>query len=617
MKILKSKLLPISVLGMLLCGLLAIFLHGQQSKSKTGAAIFLSIEGSLTVTKGEDRTPVPKEEIAVGKSIYQGYHLEGTKGSKVVLLFTNGSLITLVDDFKFEISNFKQEQFDGSPDTLEEIKEEPSKSELKLNLAQGELHFEVKKLKVGSSFEIESPIGSAGIRGTAGMILAILDPVTGTFQGSVSMLNGIVTFTSPSGASVSLPAGQSASVTATSDGQQIGSTQRGAVQQDVTQKMNEVSNNANALANEITVESLVEAVIKVTEQFQQDATPAPSEGNNDGTKNDNQDADNKQDKADGSAKLSKQQMEVIATLSSIAEGAAEGAIFVAAGLSQEPSSLVNVINSLTTSVVQQGVAEATKQGIDPNIAVQTLTKGVVDGTVKAAIQTNLPTPVIQQLGEAAKQAASAVATQIENVSPNAVTQVNVDNAITEAEAAADQSLDFDATNAALAENSGNFEDPFINDSDNDGLGDPTEELVGSDPNNPDTDGDLLMDGYEYLLHGADPTKADTDGDLISDSLEIHMGSDPLTPDAFGLDSDGDGIPDSYELLLGTHPEDVDSDDDGWTDGFEVGVGSNPLAHDTFIPQTGFTVSPIGPGDPFPWLIREGLNPGPWWLRHLW
>jgi hypothetical protein len=602
-------------LSLFLC-LVGSQVHGQ---TKTGAAIIVSIEGALTVTKGENREPVPKEEVAVGKSIYQGYHLEGTKGSKVVLLMSSGTLITLVDEFKFTIEKFEQEEFKGSGETLEEITEEPSKSEAKLKLAQGELHFNVKKLKPGSSFEIESPIGSAGIRGTAGVIMAILDPNTGTFQGSVSMLNGIVTFTSPSGVSVNLPAGQAAQVTATRDGQQVGATQRNAVPAETTEKMNEVNNDANQLASEVTVESLVDIIIQVSEQFKQDSAPAPAEGNNNDGANNDQPA-NDQDagiKNDDGAAISPQKAAILDTLTAIAEGVSEGAVFVAAGLSQEPQSLVNVINGLTSAVVQEGVAAATKQGVDPSLAVQSLTQGVVSGAVAAAVQTNLPTEVVQQLGEAAKQAAASTASQMDNVSQDAVTEVNVGDAITQAESNADQSVDFDAANDALAQNSGNYQNFFIVDSDNDGLGDATEEAIGSDPHNPDTDGDLLMDGYEYLLHGANPLLADTDGDLISDSLEIHMGSDPLTVDSFGLDSDIDGIPDSYEALLGTHPEDVDSDDDGWTDGFEVGVGSNPLVHDTFIPETGFTVSPIAPGDPFPWLIREGLNPGPWWLRHLW
>lgn len=596
-------------LSLFLC-LVGSQVHGQ---TKTGAAILVSIEGALTVTKGENREPVPKEEVAVGKSIYQGSHLEGTKGSKVVLLMSSGTFITLVDEFKFTIEKFEQEEFKGSGETLEEITEEPSKSEAKLKLAQGELHFNVKKLKPGSSFEIESPIGSAGIRGTAGVIMAILDPNTGTFQGSVSMLNGIVTLTSPSGVSVNLPAGQAAQVTATRDGQQVGAMQRNPVRAEVTQKMTEINNTNSVFSRETTIESLVDVVIQVTEQFKQDSAPAPAEGNNDQPAND-QDAGNKN--GDGAA-MSPQKIEILNTLNAIAEGVSEGAVFVAAGLSQEPQSLVNVINALTSAVVQEGVAAATKQGVDPSLAVQSLTQGVVSSAVAAAVQTNLPTEVVQQLGEAAKQAAASTASQMDNVSQDAVSEVNVGDAITQAESNADQSVDFDAANDALAQNSGNYQNFFIVDSDNDGLGDATEEAIGSDPHNPDTDGDLLMDGYEYLLHGANPLLADTDGDLISDSLEIHMGSDPLTVDSFGLDSDIDGIPDSYEALLGTHPEDVDSDDDGWTDGFEVGVGSNPLVHDTFIPETGFTVSPIAPGDPFPWLIREGLNPGPWWLRHLW
>ena len=40
-------------------------------------------------------------------------------------------------------------------------------------------------------------------------------------------------------------------------------------------------------------------------------------------------------------------------------------------------------------------------------------------------------------------------------------------------------------------------DVFILDRDGDGLADATEEAIGTDPDNPDSDGDLLNDGVEH------------------------------------------------------------------------------------------------------------------------
>jgi hypothetical protein len=68
------------------------------------------------------------------------------------------------------------------------------------------------------------------------------------------------------------------------------------------------------------------------------------------------------------------------------------------------------------------------------------------------------------------------------------------------------------------------------DTDHDGVSDFDEINVhGTDPNNPDTDGDGLCDGQEILI-GTDPNKPDTDGDGASDGDEVNNGgTDPLDP----------------------------------------------------------------------------------------
>lgn len=58
------------------------------------------------------------------------------------------------------------------------------------------------------------------------------------------------------------------------------------------------------------------------------------------------------------------------------------------------------------------------------------------------------------------------------------------------------------------------------DDDNDGLSNYLETLLGTDPNNPDTDGDGLTDWDEIYIYETDPLKYDTDGDGISDGDEV-------------------------------------------------------------------------------------------------
>lgn len=67
------------------------------------------------------------------------------------------------------------------------------------------------------------------------------------------------------------------------------------------------------------------------------------------------------------------------------------------------------------------------------------------------------------------------------------------------------------------------------DSDGDGLSNEREKTLGTDPNNPDTDHDGLLDGAEVDTYHTNPLKADTDGDGYSDGQEVWHGTNPLDP----------------------------------------------------------------------------------------
>lgn len=57
------------------------------------------------------------------------------------------------------------------------------------------------------------------------------------------------------------------------------------------------------------------------------------------------------------------------------------------------------------------------------------------------------------------------------------------------------------------------------DSDDDWINDPRERSLGTDPNNPDTDGDGIWDGVEVFIGKYNPLSADTDEDGLPDGLE--------------------------------------------------------------------------------------------------
>lgn len=150
------------------------------------------------------------------------------------------------------------------------------------------------------------------------------------------------------------------------------------------------------------------------------------------------------------------------------------------------------------------------------------------------------------------------------------------------------------------------------DGDDDGIRDWQEFQIGTDPIDPDTDGDGVTDGVEVfgefptdptasdsdgdgLLDGdedvngngvvdageTDPNNPDTDGDDISDGVEV-TGVNATSP--VSSDSDGDGLSDSEEdknkngqIDVGeTDPNLADTDGGGVTDKVEIDNGTNPL-----------------------------------------
>ena len=132
------------------------------------------------------------------------------------------------------------------------------------------------------------------------------------------------------------------------------------------------------------------------------------------------------------------------------------------------------------------------------------------------------------------------------------------------------------------------------DDDNDGLSDVDEASEGTDPSNPDTDGDGFCDGGAstvtdssgtVICRGPDPfpmdptLPVDTDGDMYPD----------IDPDGPGgleadLDDDNDGFQDEYENSCGSDSKDItdsplDFDLDTICDGIDLDIDGDGIAND--------------------------------------
>ena len=120
------------------------------------------------------------------------------------------------------------------------------------------------------------------------------------------------------------------------------------------------------------------------------------------------------------------------------------------------------------------------------------------------------------------------------------------------------------------------------DTDGDGLTNADEHSRGTDPLVADTDGDGLNDGEEITL-GTNPLSQDTDNDGFSDFMEVQSGSNPLNGSSVPVDTDADGMDDSWEIAhFGDLTRDGtgDADEDLLTDGVEFQLNLNPVDADT-------------------------------------
>ncbi|WP_185160425.1 YPDG domain-containing protein [Mammaliicoccus sciuri] len=117
-----------------------------------------------------------------------------------------------------------------------------------------------------------------------------------------------------------------------------------------------------------------------------------------------------------------------------------------------------------------------------------------------------------------------------------------------------------------------------NDIDGDGVSNEDEKLIGTDPTNPDTDGNGVNDGDEDYDKDGIPNKAesnpksdkptDKDGDGKPDiTTPKDTDGDGIT-DKDDTDIDGDGVSNEDEKLIGTDPTNPDTDGNGVNDGDE-------------------------------------------------
>lgn len=171
----------------------------QLRASDDGEIRIAALKGSPARIVMPDGSSPP---VKVGERIPAGSVLTTPADSSLALLFANGAVVVLEPRSELRITRFRS--LDSLPTTLPgslRTEAEKSPSTTKLHLDSGLLFLDVPALKPGSRFEVSTPVGFAGIRGTRFYVRAMEK------RAAVGVAEGLVIATSLLGQEKPLGAG--------------------------------------------------------------------------------------------------------------------------------------------------------------------------------------------------------------------------------------------------------------------------------------------------------------------------------------------------------------------------------------------------------------------------
>lgn len=151
-----------------------------------------------------------------GIFVRQGSKILTGTNATVDLVFENGSVVQIKPETEFYIDQFLQAPFAVEGLEFSKVRDEPSRSQIHLSVAEGTIFVDVAKLKKGSRYEVVTPLGSAGIRGTSFYIESQKGGKSAPV--SIGVAEGQVQFTATNGVSQPVSQGQAFAVNPTPTG---------------------------------------------------------------------------------------------------------------------------------------------------------------------------------------------------------------------------------------------------------------------------------------------------------------------------------------------------------------------------------------------------------------
>lgn len=194
-----SRLLLAGVLMTALAGLARAQTQNPESDAP-GRIIVVRVAGEVYVFNPAETFRFPLKQ---GSLIAPGQMIATGRKASVMLAFSNGATVTIGENSAVSIDEFSQKTF-SQVFKLAEITKEPSRSATRLNVVRGDVIANVKKLNAeeGSKFEVKTPVGLAGIRGTTFHLAYSMDDSADearqsadqTASFNITMLEGTIEF---------------------------------------------------------------------------------------------------------------------------------------------------------------------------------------------------------------------------------------------------------------------------------------------------------------------------------------------------------------------------------------------------------------------------------------
>lgn len=150
-------------------------------------------------TKGDvrynDHNADKSGRLTRGMEFTQNTVIETGLDSRALIIFSNGSRMNIAEKTKMLITRYVQEPYDKRKGHFLTLREDPSKSDTLCTLKMGTIVGKVQKLRRDSIYDVETAIGSAGIRGTVYMV-SFTKTDDGKYQMKVGNIEGMVDVTS-------------------------------------------------------------------------------------------------------------------------------------------------------------------------------------------------------------------------------------------------------------------------------------------------------------------------------------------------------------------------------------------------------------------------------------